>query len=430
MAEFMKLRLRRYPVRAIRFGARTELAAEVLTVDRDELARLVLADPRLASVSVDVAVPGESCRIVHVQDVIQPRAKIEGPGTVFPGFLGSGRTAGSGTTHCLDGMAVVSCGEIADKASSEGPNSLTGPRNRIIDMSGPVAMVSPFSQTLNLVLTYRPAAGMSPQEFEAAMRLGSLRVAERVARASEGRQPAEEETLELTPALGLPRVVYITQLQNDGFLRDTYLYGEVAGAATVPTVLHPNELADGVLVNASISFAAVSTHAFQDNQVVRSLYRRHGKEVDFAGVVVTTRHHLTDAHKGQRAWFAAKLAKQLGAQGAVLSQEGGGNSIVDQMLCCQACEALGIQTTVLTYEMGGSDGTDFPLIYHVPEARAIASTGNREVRVHLPPMERALGGERYLFANTPAVGPYTTHVADIAFAIDLSGFWRLRTWAY
>ncbi|MBI4491967.1 MAG: beta-aspartyl-peptidase, partial [Chloroflexi bacterium] len=302
-------------MRAIRFGPRTELAGEVLSVDREELARLLLADPRLASVSVDVAMPGESCRIVHVQDVIQPRAKIEGPGTMFPGFLGSGRTVGAGTTHCLDGMAVLSCGEITAKASAQGPASVTGPRNRILDMSGPVAMVSPFSQTLNLVLTYRPAAGVAPEEFDAAMRLGSLRVAVRLARASEGCQPAEEVLLELTPAPGLPRVVYITQLQNDGFMRDTYLYGEVTTAATVPTVLHPNELADGVLVNASISFAAVSTYAFQDNQVVRGLYRRHGKELDFAGVVVNTRHHLTDTHKEQRAWFAAKLAKQLGAQG-------------------------------------------------------------------------------------------------------------------
>ncbi|MBI4493501.1 MAG: glycine reductase, partial [Chloroflexi bacterium] len=210
----------------------------------------------------------------------------------------------------------------------------------------------------------------------------------------------------------------------------TYLYGEATAAATVPTLLHPNELADGVVVNGNMSPASVSTYAFQDNQVVRAMYRRHGKEVDFAGVVLDTRHHLTDTHKEQRAWFAAKLARQLGAQGVVLTQEGGGNSIVDQMLCCQACEALGIQTVLVSYEMSGADGTDFPLIYHVPEARAIASTGNREMRVELPPVERALGGERYLFANTPADGPYTTHVEDIAFAIDLSGFGQLRAQAY
>ncbi|MBI4494118.1 MAG: glycine reductase, partial [Chloroflexi bacterium] len=361
---------------------------------------------------------------------IQPRAKIEGPGTMFPGFLGSGRTVGSGTTHCLDDMAVVSCGEIAAKASSAGPSSLTGPRNRIIDMSGPVAMVSPFSRTANLVLTYRPAAGVAPEEFEAAIRLGSLRVAERLARASQGQQPAEEELLELTPAPGLPRVVYIQLVHNDGFLRDTYLCGEVLTGSSTPTVLHPNELVDGVLVNASLGMAAVSTYAFQDNQVVRGLYRRHGKEVDFAGVVLTNRHQATDTEKEQRAWFTAKLAKQLGAQGAVLAQEGGGNSIVDQMLCCQACEALGIQTVVVSQEMGGSDGTDFPLIYHVPEARAIVSTGNRERFVDLPAVERALGGERYLFVGTPATSPYTTHLADIAFAIDPSGFGRLRGWAY
>ena len=62
--------------------------------------------------SCDVAKPGEIVRITPVKDVIEPRVKVEGPGGEFPGVIAKVDTVGSGKTHVLRGMAVVSAGKI------------------------------------------------------------------------------------------------------------------------------------------------------------------------------------------------------------------------------------------------------------------------------------------------------------------------------
>ena len=57
------------------------------------------------------------------------------------------------------------------------------------------------------------------------------------------------ETYELQPVdAALPRVVYIDQLHQQGLMAQTFLYGKhVQGIE--PTLLHPNEMLDGALVN-------------------------------------------------------------------------------------------------------------------------------------------------------------------------------------
>jgi len=65
---------------------------------------LVLEDPRIIGVEVEIARPGESVRIVHCLDAVEPRTKI-GEATVFPGFLGGMETVGTGETLCY-GLTV------------------------------------------------------------------------------------------------------------------------------------------------------------------------------------------------------------------------------------------------------------------------------------------------------------------------------------
>ena len=84
----------------------------------------------------DIAKPGESVRITPVKDVIEPRVKVEGSGGVFPGVISKVETVGSGKTHVLRGMAVVTAGKIV------------GFQEGIIDMSGPGAEYTPFSNAL------------------------------------------------------------------------------------------------------------------------------------------------------------------------------------------------------------------------------------------------------------------------------------------
>ena len=120
----------------------------MLHINPAQYEQLVLDDEKIFSVSFDIAKPGESVRITPVKDVIEPRVKVEGPGGVFPGMVAGVETVGSGRTHALSGMALVTAGPIV------------GFQEGIIDMSGPGAAYTPFSQTLNLVMVCTPKEGI------------------------------------------------------------------------------------------------------------------------------------------------------------------------------------------------------------------------------------------------------------------------------
>lgn len=98
----MRLAIEWVDVDSVRAGAATRLAGRALEVSLDELGALIGADRRLERVRVDLAPPGESCRIGRVLDVIAPRAKLNKGGD-FPGVVGSLAHAGTGGTRALGG---------------------------------------------------------------------------------------------------------------------------------------------------------------------------------------------------------------------------------------------------------------------------------------------------------------------------------------
>ena len=52
-----------------------------------------------------------------------------------------------------------------------------------------------------------------------------------------------------------------------------------------PTIMHPNEFFDGALVNYQYDNMKISetTQTYQNQPVIKELYRRHGKDLLFAG---------------------------------------------------------------------------------------------------------------------------------------------------
>jgi glycine reductase len=143
----VRLELHKISITGLELGSVTALKGGVLTVDEKTVLEMLRTDSRFAEVAVDVARPGERTRITPVKDVVQPRCKLEGPGEVFPGFIGDVETVGSGKTLVLGGAAVVTCGQIV------------GFQEGIVDMSGPGAAYTPFSGTFNLVLVSLPWRG-------------------------------------------------------------------------------------------------------------------------------------------------------------------------------------------------------------------------------------------------------------------------------
>src|SRR5215813_8876181 len=106
----MELEFANHHVTRVRLSERTQLRDGTLHVNRVELTELLLLDKRLVSAVVGVTSPGESCRIIHVLDVFEPRTKAAPGERAFPGVTRPTTMVGVGRTHRLLGAAVVLTG--------------------------------------------------------------------------------------------------------------------------------------------------------------------------------------------------------------------------------------------------------------------------------------------------------------------------------
>jgi sarcosine reductase len=423
----VRLQLASYQVNQLIFAEHTQLRDGVLAIHRDELLDLVTSNPAIAHVELALAHPNDSTRIVHLLDAIEPRCKVEGHSRIFPGLLGAPDTVGEGVTHRLEGIALLSTARFPVPVGG-----LLQTREAVVDMSGTAAPYSPFSSTANLVVTFYPAANVGNAEFDAALRLASLRIAEYLAQLTRDLPPDRNETFELTPTdTSLPRIVYLYQAQSQGTFADTYLYGRAIDNL-VPTLIHPNEIMDGAIVSGNYLYACFKnpTYFHLNNPVIRELYAEHGKSLTFAGVVFYRGHNYTHAEKQRTANYAAKLAQMLRADGVILTGEGGGNSAIDMMLALQECERLGLKTTVITYELGGPDGRDFPLVDSVSAADAIVSTGSCDKTIALPTMPNVVGGVNFMDTGQPATAARDIFLDRIYCAANQLGAGNLMAQAY
>jgi glycine reductase len=216
-------------------------------------------------------------------------------------------------------------------------------------------------------------------------------------------------------------VAYICHLQSQGTLRDTYVYGENV-RALLPTLLHPNEVLDGAIVSSNYIIACQKnpTYLHCNNPVVRELNRRHGHDLVFAGVIVANEFN-TLKEKELSAKFAAKLAAQLGVQGVVISQEGGGHADTDLMLCAAETEKLGIRATILLNEIAGAEGDQPSLVDTSPFADAVVTTGNNDAVLALPAMDRVIGGDKIAGIAVAPAEAFTTPLGRIYTATNQFG---------
>ncbi len=398
-----------FPIHQLLFAAETSYVHGTLHIDREALLAAI-AEPRIiGTLDIQVTHPGESCRIVHVLDVVTPMVKVQGRSTVYPGFLGTAMPAGDGRTHVLLGMRV-----IVSAIFPEPTSGALSPAEAIIDMSGPAAPYCACGDTANLVLVCRPAPGVSNADFDAALHRVKLKTATYLAHTTATLPPQELETY----ALGsvdptLPRVVYMDQLHQQGLMAQTFLYGKHTQGLE-PTVLHPNEMLDGALVNGNYRAPGrAATAGHTENFMVRELYRRHGHEVNFLGVVVGRGWQDSQLLKERQGWMMARVARLMGADVAIITADiggTGGNNTIDFMQTIKACEQMGLQTVAVMQESGNPDGSDPTVVDCVPEADALVSVGG--IGWHTPAapaVQRVIGGStiRPNIADDPrdAAGP-------------------------
>ena len=395
--------------------------AELLAVEVERIRAIVAAKEALEEVDVDVVGPREPVRITHVLDAVEPRIRPDGR-AAFP----TEGKAGEGRTNRLGGVAVISCldfpGEERPLHEQEG----------IIDLAGPGAELTPFASMTNVVLTFRAVAGAGQVAIDNAMRKATLAVAELLAEPTLAAEPEGVERVELGPPVeGLPRIAALVQLSDLGQLYIQYVHGLAAGEAGLPKAVDPAELLDGAVTCGEYHWASMRnpTIFHQRSALVRALYREHGRRLNFAGLVLMRGYEQTAADKQRAAEEAARCARELGAAGAIITTDAGGNSHTDTMLTCRACEQAGIRTAVIVSEQADPASTETGLVDWVPEADCIVSVRNSEGLVSAWTPERVLGGER-LLDGTPARAAGPIKAQDYLGATNQMGQLDLsaRTW--
>ena len=423
----MKLEVGYIDIRDIKFADEAMVRDGVLYVNAKELEALILEDEHLAAVSFDVARPGESVRITPVKDVIEPRAKVEGPGDVFPGLVTKVNTVGSGRTHVLRGSAVVTVGRIV------------GFQEGIVDMTGPGADYTPFSSTVNLVIGFTPKDGLPARDYEAAIRKAGLKAAYALGRLGAGVTPNETKAFDFPSLLeglklfpGLPRVGYVQMLQSQGLLHDTYVYG-VDMKQSITTLLSPTEVMDGAILSGNCVSACDknTTYHHQNNPVIEDLFEQHGKTLNFAAMIITNENvYLADKERSSD--WTAKLVDYLDLDGVVISQEGFGNPDTDLIMNCKKIEATGTHTVLITDEYAGRDGASQSLADADASANAVVTGGNANQTVTLPKLERVIGTLDHVeqiaggFAGSiNSDGSITVELQAITGATNELGFNRL-----
>ena len=382
----MRLELGKIYIKDIQFASESKIENNVLYVNKDELRKAIWDDEAIVSVEFDIAKPGESVRITPVKDVIEPRVKVEGRGGIFPGVLSKVDTVGEGKTIALKGMAVVTTGKIV------------GFQEGIIDMTGPGAEYTPFSKLNNLVIIAEPAEGVKQHEHEKAVRYIGFKAAKYLGELARNLQPEETKVYETKPLLeqiaeypNLPKVGYVYMLQTQGLLHDTYVYG-VDAKQIVPTILYPTEVMDGAIVSGNCVSACDKnpTYVHLNNGVIEELYEKHGKEINFLGVIITNENvYLADKERSSN--WTAKFTKYLGLDAAIVSQEGFGNPDTDLIMNCKKIETEGVKTVIVTDEYAGQNGASQSLADADPKANAVVTGGNANQLIVLPKLDKIIG---------------------------------------
>lgn len=394
----MKLTRQYFDVKNVLFGDKCAYADGVLTVNEAELQNLCKdLCKAVKGFHLEITAPGENARIIHVLDTLQPMVKIEGEGQQYSGFFSTPYTVGRGVTNLYSGFSVMESAALPWD-SSNASSGLLYPRDAIIELTGPHAGYTPFAEMYNLVIVYELNEGKSSIEYDDDIRLIAIRISTYLAELTRGLAPDRTETFsteEENP--DLPGVVMVWQCQNQGPYANTLLYG-LPIDNLVPTVLHPNEMLDGCVVSGNYVWPAfkVPTYLHVNHPVLLELYRRHGKDINFKGVIFSRSHEPSNWHKQRSASHNVKLAQMLGAKGLVMVWTGGGNACVDGMLTIQTAEQHDIRCSTITFEFGGKDGTEgLLLVDDVPEADAVCSGGSIERPITLLKVDRAVGGDTF-----------------------------------
>jgi glycine reductase len=383
----MKLQLETVDITNVEFGDKTSVSDRTLYIDRNELVDLLERDGNFAEVKIELAKPGDSTRIVNVVDVAEPRCKISG-GVDFPGVINETVSAGKGVTRALKGVSVVFCDRHPHWVHSKS----------IIDMDGPGAELGRYGKMLNVAVDPVPNGDIPSREYARSVKTAGFKTSVYLAQAAASEHIDNVDIFEMETAKtakpDLPRVAYYYQIyspQHDSRgIPDPIFYGHPI-STTLPLVVHPNEILDGGALS-GYTIRMMESYSIQNHPVILDLYKRHGKDLNFAGVVVGVAS-MESARRPLVSLMVGNLIKDtLCADGVMMTKPLGGAPTVDLGEAAVACENLGVKTCMLIQILNTETFLDSEVMFNSPSLNAIVNTGIIFDRVNLPVLKKIIGG--------------------------------------
>ncbi|MDD7401710.1 MAG: glycine/sarcosine/betaine reductase component B subunit [Eubacteriales bacterium] len=387
----MELQIGKFYVKDVVFGETLSFRDGVLTINKTEALAFLRQDPHITDCDIVIAKPGEKKRIVPIKEAAEARVRLDGQ-CLFPGVTGELHRCGEGRIHALKNMSILGVGKHWGSFG-----------DGLVDMWGEGQKYTLFGQLINVCLvidTDEEFERYEQQKKNHAIRMAVHRFAEFLGASVKSLEPEEITSYVMGPMRlrppeveALPSVVLVMQPQSQmeemGY--NDLVYGWDLNHF-VPTYMHPNEILDGALISGSFmpSSSKWSTYDFQNFAHIKALYQEHGKTLNFLGVILSNLN-VSMEQKERSALFVAKLAKSLGADGALVTEEGYGNPDADYILCLRALEDEGIKTVGVSNECTGRDGASQPLVTLDTKADALVSTGNVSQMIELEPADEVIG---------------------------------------
>lgn len=359
------------------FAEETRLTNGILSINKNELYELAKSS-MFSSLEIELVSPGDNVRLACIHDLTQPRVKADDPETSFPGLWGKLTPAGEGRTVALRGILVSELYNMRCNIT------------HILDMGGPIAKYSHFSKHFHIVLNAKPAGGVSDDNYAKALKHAALSICVHLAKLGIDLLPDETEVFEMTTVepgadgKSLPKVAYIVTHLASFDTWQFFYYGK-SSINMLPTIVHPNEILDGAMIRRYWE----GTYYLQNENVIRELYRRHGKDIEFVGVVISN-NEVVLAQKDAFAMISASLAKHTLKADAVISNKSAmGHAQLDASLQFLWSEAFGMPSVVNLSAVSNYKSGDF-LVVSDPKVDAIVCSGCI-CTVDYPAVERVIG---------------------------------------
>ncbi|WOL39931.1 glycine/sarcosine/betaine reductase component B subunit [Pyramidobacter sp. YE332] len=361
-------------VRDVQFGEKTSLVNGVLTINKEEAMKIVSSD-LFGTIDLKIAKPGESCRILSIHDVMQPRCKADHPEESYPGIWGKLAPAGEGRTVALKGVVISDI--YYAKCNIK----------YYMDMGGECAKYSNFSRHIHICIDATPGEGVADVTYAEALKHASLSLNVYLAKLAIELKPDETEVYErksVDPSKHLPKVAYLVTHMASHDTWNFLYYGQSA-LNFLPMIVQPTEILDGAMI-----WRYWEPNYFLQNEVyIKELMKRHGKDLEFVGIVFANNVMKIDG-KDTMGMIAATLCKDtLGADCVMLNKSGMGHCQLDSALAFNWCQKLGMPAALNLSAVSNDQPGDM-LVIADPNVDAVINSG-RNWDLHHPRVERLIG---------------------------------------